>query len=72
MHQQDHSLSYSFTFITKIGSQMTTTLTGIDWVDEFRSSCQKNKKSLAELSEQEPFFNNVLRTKLLPNLSQFY
>lgn len=71
MHQQDHSLSYSLTFITKIGLQMTATLTGIDWVDEFRSSCQK-KESLAELSEQEPFFSNVLRIKLFPNLSQFY
>lgn len=55
MHQQDHSLSYSLTLITKIGLQMTATLTGIDWVDEFRSSCQKKKESLAELSEQEPF-----------------
>lgn len=38
---------------------MTATLTGTDWVDEFRSSCQKtkqNKKILSRVKQAGAFF----------------
>lgn len=61
---------HSSTLTIKVNSQMTGTSTSIDWIDEFRSSCQKKKKIINKVKKAGSLFTDVLGTKLFSNLSQ--
>lgn len=69
-----HALSFTFLHIStltiKVNSQMTGTLTSIDWIDNLEAHAKKKK--IKKLRKQEACFTDVLRTKLFSNLSQLY